>query len=90
MSGSSLGSKVKILAEPGFIGNLKNVTVPEGRDVVLTCVVKNLEGHKVRKSCFFVGLWTRLSKQNCDPIIISSILPAHTSHCFKFNIQSFV
>ncbi|XP_059080787.1 limbic system-associated membrane protein-like isoform X2 [Tigriopus californicus] len=41
------GSKVKILAEPGFIGNLKNVTVPEGRDVMLTCTVKNLESHKV-------------------------------------------
>jgi len=34
--------------EPGFVGTLKNVTVPEGRDVVLSCSVKNLDGHKVK------------------------------------------
>jgi hypothetical protein len=34
-------------SEPSFIGHLKNVTVPEGRDVTLSCTVKNLEGHKV-------------------------------------------
>ena len=27
--------------------SLKNITVPEGRDVVLSCTVKNLDGHKV-------------------------------------------
>lgn len=34
--------------EPGFVGTLKNVTVPEGRDVALSCSVKNLDGHKVK------------------------------------------
>ena len=37
------------LTEPGFVGqSLRNVTVPEGRDVVLSCTVKHLDGHKVR------------------------------------------
>ena len=40
-------SNVGLHAEPGFIGHLKNVTVPEGRDVTLSCTVKNLQGHKV-------------------------------------------
>jgi len=36
------------LTEPGFVGqSLRNVTVPEGRDVVLSCTVKHLDGHKV-------------------------------------------
>ena len=39
---------LKSLAEPGFVREtLANVTVPEGRDVVLSCTVKNLDGHKV-------------------------------------------
>ena len=37
-----------IRPEPNFVGTtLKNITVPEGRDVVLSCTVKNLDGHKV-------------------------------------------
>lgn len=37
-----------IIPEPSFVGAaLKNITVPEGRDVVLSCTVKNLQGHKV-------------------------------------------
>ena len=37
------------LGEPGFVREtLKNVTVPEGRDVLLSCTVKNLDSHKVR------------------------------------------
>ena len=37
-----------IRPEPSFVGSsLKNITVPEGRDVVLSCTVKNLDGHKV-------------------------------------------
>ena len=36
------------LSEPGFVGTSKNVTVPEGREVVLSCTVKNFEGHKVK------------------------------------------
>ena len=40
--------QIPVLGEPGFVGNtLKNVTVPEGRDVTLSCTVKNLDGHKV-------------------------------------------
>ena len=40
---------LKSLSEPGFVREtLKNVTVPEGRDVLLSCTVKNLDGHKVR------------------------------------------
>ncbi len=35
--------------EPGFVSNLRNVTVPEGRDVTLSCIVKNLQEHKVRQ-----------------------------------------
>ena len=36
------------LGEPGFVREtLKNVTVPEGRDVLLSCTVKNLDSHKV-------------------------------------------
>jgi hypothetical protein len=41
------GTSVVTLSEPGFVGTLKNVTVPEGREVVLSCSVKNLDGHKV-------------------------------------------
>jgi hypothetical protein len=41
------GTSVVTLSEPGFVGTLKNVTVPEGREVVLSCTVKNLDGHKV-------------------------------------------
>ena len=37
-----------IRPEPGFVGSsLKNVTVPEGRDIILSCTVKNLDEHKV-------------------------------------------
>ena len=40
---------LKTLSEPGFVREtLKNVTVPEGRDVLLSCTVKNLDGHKVK------------------------------------------
>ena len=43
-----------VLTEPGFVGTtLKNVTVPEGRDVVLSCTVKNLDGHKVSEMKVF-------------------------------------
>ena len=42
---------LKSLSEPGFVREtLKNVTVPEGRDVLLSCTVKNLDGHKVRNT----------------------------------------
>ena len=42
---------LKSLSEPGFVREtLKNVTVPEGRDVLLSCTVKNLDGHKVRQT----------------------------------------
>jgi len=41
-------SGTSIRPEPSFVGSsLKNITVPEGRDVVLSCTVKNLDGHKV-------------------------------------------
>ena len=33
---------------PDFIGGVKNVTVPEGRDVILSCTVVRLGTHKVR------------------------------------------
>jgi hypothetical protein len=33
--------------EPDFLSGVKNVTVPEGRDVTLSCSVKNLGSHKV-------------------------------------------
>ena len=36
-----------MLSEPGILGTSKNITVPEGGEVVLSCTVKNLEGHKV-------------------------------------------
>ena len=40
---------LKSLSEPGFVREtLNNVTVSEGRDVLLSCTVKNLGGHKVR------------------------------------------
>jgi hypothetical protein len=46
---------LKSLAEPGFVREtLKNVTVPEGRNVLLSCTVKNLDGHKVR--CIYTKL----------------------------------
>lgn len=32
---------------PDFIGGVRNVTVPEGRDVVLSCTVVRLGSHKV-------------------------------------------
>ena len=32
---------------PDFIGGVKNVTVPEGRDVTLSCTVVRLGTHKV-------------------------------------------
>jgi len=34
--------------EPDFLSGVKNMTVPEGRDVTLSCSVKNLGSHKVR------------------------------------------
>lgn len=34
---------------PDFIGGVKNVTVPEGRDVILSCTVVRLGTHKVRQ-----------------------------------------
>ena len=33
---------------PDFIGGVKNVTVPEGRDVILSCTVVRLGTHKVQ------------------------------------------
>ena len=46
ISGQSPDSSIR--PEPSFVGtSLKNITVPEGRDVVLSCTVKNLDGHKV-------------------------------------------
>ncbi len=44
---SRLGTDVGLHSEPGFVSNLRNVTVPEGRDVTLSCTVKNLGEHKV-------------------------------------------
>ena len=35
------------------MGHLRNVTVPEGRDVALVCTVKNLGAHKVSSSGHF-------------------------------------
>ena len=48
-SSSSVSSSASssILPDPGFVGQLKNETVPEGRDVALVCTVKNLGQHKV-------------------------------------------
>lgn len=40
--------------EPEFIGPMSNVTVPAGRDAVLSCSVANLGGHKVRYSLLFL------------------------------------
>ena len=45
---------LKSLSEPGFVHEtLKNVTVPKGRDVILSCTVKNLDGHKVGMNFHF-------------------------------------
>ena len=33
---------------PDFIGGVKNVTVPEGRDVILSCTVVRLGTYKVQ------------------------------------------
>ena len=33
--------------EPDFLSGVKNVTVPEGRTVILSCSVRNLGSHKV-------------------------------------------
>lgn len=46
-SSVSSSSSSGILPDPGFVGHLRNVTVPEGRDVALVCTVKNLGAHKV-------------------------------------------
>jgi len=41
-------SRTSIRPEPSFVGStLKNITVAEGHDVVLSCTVKNLDGHEV-------------------------------------------
>lgn len=41
---------------PDFIGGVRNVTVPEGRDVILSCTVVRLGTHKVSnirsKACY--------------------------------------
>lgn len=44
---------------PEFIGNLQNVTVPEGRDATFTCSVTNLGGHKVDnfKKSISIGIY---------------------------------
>lgn len=34
--------------EPNFMQDLKNVTVPKGKDAVFTCNVENLGGYKVK------------------------------------------
>ena len=59
------------LGEPGFVREtLKNVTVPEGRDVLLSCTVKNLDSHKVRAFLSFY-----ITEQFiCDIFIISIVL----------------
>ncbi len=44
---NTVGTDVGLHSEPGFVSNLRNVTVPEGRDVTLSCTVKNLQEHKV-------------------------------------------
>ena len=56
---------------PDFIGGVKNVTVPEGRDVILSCTVVRLGTHKVQgapkitnvdiKRAFFSGKSIKLS-----------------------------
>ena len=49
---------LKSLSEPGFVREtLKNVTVPEGRDVLLSCTVKNLDGHKVSLYIYVMYAW---------------------------------
>ena len=38
--------------DPDFVSGVKNVTVPEGRDVVLSCAVRNLGEHRVSSQSF--------------------------------------
>ena len=59
---------LKSLSEPGFVREtLKNVTVPEGRDVLLSCTVKNLDGHKVRMNFHLqITIYFIASKQNVE------------------------
>ena len=45
--GTSLQLDPPLQLEPDFTGPpLENQTVPEGRDVMLSCTVKNLQKHK--------------------------------------------
>ena len=36
--------------EPMFVGRVQNVTVSQGREVVLTCTVKHLGPYRVRQA----------------------------------------
>lgn len=37
----------RVSNEPDFVGNIKNVTVPAGREAILSCSVSNLGKFKV-------------------------------------------
>ena len=49
---------------PDFIGGVKNVTVPEGRDVILSCTVVRLGTHKVT--------YSSLLNKHCDVFVSCS------------------
>lgn len=37
--------------EPEFAETIRNVTVPLGREAVLSCIINNLADHKVKSTC---------------------------------------
>ena len=39
---------------PKFIGQLQNVTVPEGGDATFTCSLSDMGGHKVDNKCIYL------------------------------------
>ena len=85
------------LGEPGFVREtLKNVTVPEGRDVLLSCTVKNLDSHKVRNmksfyttEQFLYDIFSLfLSYDNVD-LYLSAGYIIHTTLMVQICVQKF-
>ena len=59
---------------PDFIGGVKNVTVPEGRDVILSCTVVRLGTHKVRRHKFSKFDFLIQSHSSKSPVCVSVLL----------------
>ena len=53
---------------PEFIYPIDNITVAAGRDAQFTCVVNNLEGHKVGVSLYLVSFKILTNTSDTRPV----------------------